>query len=286
MLLIRILIALLLMGSIPIWIRMLEASSWTIAIVRLSWALGLTCAFFYKKIDFKLLSLRGALVAPKKHLALAALGVCFGIHWITYFESIQRSTATLGILALSTYSIHVTWLSALFSDRRPTGREWIAVVLSAIGAWICLPSGEANPAAFVGFLLGLISAVFYAALPLLHQKQQHLNLPTRGSAQFLFAWLLFLPVIPCQNWALPTSEWIILSVLGILCTFVAHNLWISITTEVRPATSGLIYYVTIPITMILEFLFLEQPLQANQMLGALVIICGIFSKNLRFKKKV
>src|SRR5690606_28599013 len=100
MLLLKIAIVLLLMGSIPMWIRLLEASSWTIAIVRLSWALGLTCAFFYKKINFKLLSLREIRTFPRQHLLLIALGVCFGVHWVTYFESIQRSSATLGILAL------------------------------------------------------------------------------------------------------------------------------------------------------------------------------------------
>jgi drug/metabolite transporter (DMT)-like permease len=286
MLALKIVVVLLLMGSIPMWIRMLEVSSWTIAIVRLSWGLGLTVLFFKKRINFKLLSLRDVRVAPRKHLMLVALGVCFGIHWITYFESIQRSSATLGILALSTYGIHVTWLAALFSERRPKTQEWVAVAFSALGAWICLPSAETHPGALFGFLLGLVSAVFYAALPLLHQKQQELNLPTRGSAQFLFAWILFLPIIPSQSWDLPRTEWLILCVLGVVCTFVAHNLWIAITTEVRPATSGLIYYLTIPITMILETLFLDRPPSMNQALGAFVIIAGILSKNVPLTKKI
>jgi drug/metabolite transporter (DMT)-like permease len=271
---VKVIITLLLMGSIPMWIRLVDSTSIVIAIVRLSLGLGLTLAVFRKKIDFgKLLLIEEGLNAQNRML-LVALGVCFGAHWWTYFESIQRSSATLGILALGTYGLHVTWMGAVFSDRRPGFREWIAVAVSAFGAWICLPTPETDAGAFVGFLLGMLSGLFYAALPLLHQRQKELSLPTRGAAQFSFALLLFLPFAPTQNWQLRPEDWAVLGILGVFCTFVAHNLWISITTAVRPATSGLLYYLAIPITMLLETFVLKQPPQVSQLVGAALILSG------------
>lgn len=284
MLVFKIIVTLFLMGSIPMWIRLVDVSSWSIAFVRLSWGLGLTALFFRKRIDWRRLLLREKSQGIRARVALVALGVCFAAHWLTYFESIQRSSATLGILALSTYGIHVTWLAALFSDKRPTAREWLAVAVSAAGAWLCLPTPDAEPGAFWGFVLGLVSGLFYAALPLLHQRQQVLSLPTRGAAQFLFAWLLFLPVAPTQSWQFSTEDWWILTALGVLCTFVGHNLWISITTEVRPATSGMLYYLSIPVTMLLETLVLKQPPAVNQILGATIIALGLISKNLALQR--
>lgn len=270
----KIAVTVLLMGSIPMWIRLVESTSIVIAIVRLSLGLGLTLAVFAKKIDFGKLLLLDKTFTARSRLRLVALGLCFGVHWWTYFESIQRSSATLGILALGTYGLHVTWMGAVFSDRRPGWREWVAVSVSALGAWVCLPEPEAETGAFWGFLFGMCSGLFYAALPLLHQRQRDLNLPTRGAAQFFFALLLFLPLGPSQDWHLSQRDWGVLVVLGTFCTFVAHNLWISITTAVRPATSGLLYYLAIPITMVLETIVLKRPPTWTQLIGALLILSG------------
>jgi drug/metabolite transporter (DMT)-like permease len=270
----KVVLTLLLMGSIPMWIRLVDSTSIVIAIVRLSLGLGLTLAVFHKQIDFRKLFLIESAFSARDRMRLVALGVCFGAHWWTYFESIQRSSATLGILSLGTYGLHVTWMGAVFSDRRPGGREWIAVAVSALGAWVCLPTPGADAGAFVGFLLGMLSGLFYAALPLLHQRQTDLSLPTRAAAQFAFAWLLFLPFASTQDWRLRSEDWAVLAWLGIFCTFIAHNLWISITTVVRPATSGLLYYLAIPITMLLETFVLKRPPQMSQLVGAALILSG------------
>lgn len=273
MLPLRILIATLLMASIPVFIRMVDASSLAIGAVRLSLGLALTLAFI--KSARELGALRELAASGWRSLGLlVAIGVCFGVHWITYFEAIQRSSASLGLLALCTYGIHVSWMGALFSDRRPSRHDWVGVLLSAIGAWVCLPSPATNQGAFIGFLLGMTSAVFYAALPLLHQRVAHVPHGPRAVAQFGIAWLLFLPAVPLQNWNLSAQSWIVLGILGVFCTFVAHNLWISITTEVRPATSGLLYYLTIPVTMLLEATVLDAPPSPRQWLGAGLVLTG------------
>lgn len=270
----------LLMGAIPLLVLIVDASSFAIGVVRLTWALALTMLFLFSRIRWHAFrNIEG------DRAILLAIGVLFGLHWVTYFEAIQRSSATLGVLALSTYGIHVTWMGALFSDRRPSKRDWVSVLVAAGGAYICVPEPDVAPGAFVGFLLGLVSGLCYAALPLLHQRAVHINHPTRGAAQFLFAWLLFLPFAPFQDWGLAPRDWVILAVLGIFCTFVAHNLWISITTEVRPSTSGLLYYLALPVTMTLEALVLSKPPSQNQLVGAALIVGGNASVLLSQRQK-
>jgi len=165
-------------------------------------------------------------------------------------------------------------MGALFSKNTPTRMDWLGVVLAAIGAWVCLPALQGENLALSGFLYGLVSALCYAALPLLHQRVAHLKTSTRGSAQFFFASLLFLPFAPSLDWSLDEKSWFFLGILGVFCTFIAHNLWIAVTTEVRPATSGLLYYLALPITMVLETWILAQAPSLNQWLGALMILSG------------
>ena len=281
-LVLRVIASTVLMASIPVLIRLADgASSFVIGVVRLSIGLGLTAALIPGARDLGFLRGRREAAdgpddaSPRRPVGLLlAIGVCFGIHWITYFEAIQRSSASLGILALCTYGVHVTWMGALFSDRRPTRHDWIGVLLSGIGAWVCLPSPDASHGAFVGFLLGMTSGVFYAALPLLHQRVSYVPHGPRAVSQFGVALLVLTPAIPFQSWDLPMGTWLALGALGVFCTFIAHNLWISITTEVRPATSGLLYYLTIPITMVLESIVLESPPSPTQWAGASLVLAG------------
>lgn len=267
----QVVLSTLLMGSIPVFIRLTHASSFVIGVVRLSIGLLLTLLVFHRRIALG--GARSSNGGVGRYL-LPVIGLCFGAHWLTYFESIQRSSATLGILALCTYGIHVTWMGALFSNRKPNTHDWVGVLLSAAGAWVCLPSPSIDPDAFVGFLLGMASAVFYAALPLLHQRVAHLSHATRATGQFLFALLLLLPSAPYQNWTLAARDWGLLLVLGVFCTFVAHNLWIAVTTRVRPATSGMLYYLTIPVTMVLDAVLIGSPPSPVQWLGAGLILSG------------
>lgn len=269
----KILLTIVLMGSIPMWIRMVTGSPAEIGTVRLTWGLLLTVVFFHRRIDF-LAVLRGSREAGVPFYLLPVIGLFFGAHWFLYFESIQLSSASLGILALSTYGVHVTWMGAVFSSRHTSGRDWVAVLCSALGAWVCAPAYDPQGQAFYGFMLGMLSAVFYAALPLLHQRARALSLPTRGTAQFFFAWLVFAPVASTQTWELDTRSWVALTVLGVLCTFVAHNLWIEVTTAVRPATSGVLYYLAIPVTMVLDTLVLKNPPSVSQWGGAALILAG------------
>lgn len=259
------------MGSIPLLIRMAGAPTFTIGIVRLFFGLGLTLLVFHRRVEFF------RLMKPEKageRLTLVLIGLLFGAHWYTYFEAIQRSSATLGIVALNTYGIHVTWLGAVFASRKPSRTDWIAVLVAALGVWITLPTEHDDPRALGGFGLGLLSGLLYATLPLLHKRIAHVGHFTRGTSQFFFAWLLFLPFAPTQDWHLSQRTWILLAVLGIFCTFIAHNLWISITTEVEPRTSGLLYYLVVPVTMTLEAIILARPPSPNQLLGALFIVGG------------
>lgn len=274
------------MASIPILVRLAAgASSFVIGLSRLAIALALTAAVFRGRASFLAVLGGGARTdadhppapsagTPNMRWVLPAIGLLFGSHWYTYFEAVQRSSASLALLALCTYGIHVTWMGAVLA-KRPTGvSDWLGVGLGAAGAIVCLPSPEADTGAFVGFMFGLVSAVCYAALPLLHQRIAHVSHVQRASGQFAFAFLLLLPAAPFQTWSLPTNTWLILGALGIFCTFVAHNLWISVTTQVRPATSGVLYYLTIPVTMTLETWLLSRPPTAAQWLGAALILSG------------
>lgn len=255
------------MGSIPLWVRLTSASTTAIGLARLALGAGLSYAFFRQRMK-----LRAAFRDHGRWLVL--LGACFAAHWYTYFEAIKRTSPTLGLLSLSTFGIHVTWMSVLFGTRRATRIEWSGVLLAALGAVVIAPDIDAPAEMFEGFLIGMTSAVFYGAVPHVHQKIGHVEHWTRSFSQLGVAFLCFLPAAASVSFDLAPNDWLILGALGVLCTFVAHNVWISISTQVAPSTSGVLYYMTIPVTVLLEWAVLGQPPRADQIAGALLIASG------------
>lgn len=49
---------------------------------------------------------------------LIVVGIVTSLHWVTFYKSISLSTASLGILCLSTTTLHVTWLEPLIMKRK------------------------------------------------------------------------------------------------------------------------------------------------------------------------
>jgi drug/metabolite transporter (DMT)-like permease len=101
---------------------------------------------------------------PNRRLMLKTLGVgmIVATHWITFYMSIQLSTASLGILCLSTTTLHVTWLEPLILKKRFSWVECLFGCLVIFGIYFVSDSFDAkqNLALIVGLLSALCAALF------------------------------------------------------------------------------------------------------------------------------
>ncbi len=97
----------------------------------------------------------------KKMFQLFVVGAIVGLHWLTFYMSIQLSTASLGVLCMSTATLHVAWLEPLIT-KRPF--SWVELILSLVVVYgIYYVSGDFKPTEYLALFYGLLSA-FLAAL--------------------------------------------------------------------------------------------------------------------------
>src|SRR5690606_29012094 len=104
---------------------------------------------------------------------LAAVGVFFGLHWLTFFQSIKLASASIGVLGFSTCGVQLPLLGWLLGMGRPRASAMVGVALAMAGAALCLPWDAASEGQAAGLLLGVFSGTLYAFLPILHQKHAH-----------------------------------------------------------------------------------------------------------------
>jgi drug/metabolite transporter (DMT)-like permease len=260
-------VALALFGCIPVAVKYVHANAYTIGIVRLGVATAFVLAATAIRRELRPLPRRDV-------IRLVVIGTLFFAHWLTYFLSIKISSVAIGAIGLSTYGVDLLILGALAGHGRIRFLDIVAVLLAVAGAVVVVPSAGGGKGAVAGMLLALLSALFYATLPILHQRAVHIPTSIRTLGQFGVALLLFLLFLPKSNWDLNGRDWGALLFLAIGATLIAHTLWVRVTTVISPATASVVYYGNVPFAVLLGVVVLGEPLTWRTAAGALLIIAG------------
>lgn len=210
-------ITLVLMAGVPVFIKFTSANPLTIGLFRLSVAAILIGIFLRPVKNDRPLS--KSMIIP-----LIIIGVLFSLHWITYFLSIKKATATIGLLGISTYGIHLIFLGWAIRKNKPGIFDFVALTLALFGTYMVVPEFSFSNSATIGILLGIFSGFCFALLPILHQKYHFIPERIRIFGQFFFAWIVFMFFIPWTDWRLGPIDWWSLLYLAIPGTFIAHSL--------------------------------------------------------------
>ena len=214
---------------------------------------------------------------------LILLGICFGVHWVTYFYSIKIASASIGVIGVATFGIHLTIISLFILKIKPKKVDYFAVCLAISGVFLLISNGEEFKTGEVnkfGLALSVLSGFLYACLPILHKKIKNISTFERSLSQFFFALIVFLPFAFTTDfntdWSFEKQDWIGIIYLSVVCTVVAHTLWIRATTVLNPVASSVIYYIGTPFALFLNYLVLGEQFGVKAIIG----ICMIYMANI------
>lgn len=250
-----------------VWYRVLIAS------------LFLAAFFLYRKKPFQL---------EKKHLwKVAIVGLFVVGHWLTFYYAIQLSTASLGILCLSTATLHVTWLEPLVMKRR---FSWIEFAMGGLVIYgIYFVSDDFTQTEFTALYIGLISAFCAATFSVLNAKLAK-DIP---AAQITFyelsiglivltLFLLFTGQFSYNQLALSGSDFSWLLFLGIVCTSFAFLVTIEIVKRLGAFTVSLSINLEPIYTILLAIVILKEHelLNKNFYIGACIIILVVLANGI------
>jgi len=258
------LLSVFLMSLVPVLIKAVQTNEITIGIIRLAiGALGIFLLSLGKKQ--KLVN-RGNI----KWMLL--LGLIFSAHWFTYFKSLKMATVSLGAIGVATFGIHLLIFNWIFFKEPLQKVEVFAVLIALIGVFLVTPDEGINPDHFKGFLLAVLSGFLYACLPIINRKAKHLTTQQKAFGQFGFGLLFFAGFAPFGQWQLSSFDWLALIILGIVCTLIAHTLWIKVSSELPNSITATVYYFYVPIAMSFSYFIFNEVLTWQKIMGAALII--------------
>ncbi len=233
----------------------------------------------------------------KDGLKLVGVGVIVALHWITFYKSIQLSTASLGILCLSTTTLHVTWLEPLVM-RRPFQRiEFLLGLLVIFGIYFVSSDFKANE--YEALMFGLISAMCAALFSVFNAKlAQDIPTPTITLFEMLTGFVFISIVLAFQGrfstelFVMTQSDFYWLLFLGILCTSFAFLVTIEIVKMLGAFTVSLsinlepIYTILLAIFILNEHTLLNSKFYIGAALIILVVVFNAWIKNKQKKAEL
>ncbi len=230
-------------------------------------------------IGLRLLKLPMRISSRKRLLQVMGVGILVATHWLTFYESIQLSTASLGILCLSTATLHVTWLEPIVFKKRFSWLEFTFGLLVIGGIYFV--SSDFNPKQYLALGLGLFSALCAALFSVFNAKLAEDTPSSSITFYEMISGFVVLSVALLSrgefNWKTMSMTWSDfwwLLFLGIVCTAFAFVSTIEVMKKLGAFTVSLSINLEPVYTIVLAIPILNENelLHSNFYLGAVLII--------------
>ena len=281
----KILTSMAIFGTVGIFVRFIPMASAGIAFCR--GVLG--CIF--------LLALM-ALTGKKPNLedmkrngwVLAISGAAIGINWILLFESYRYTTVAIATICYYLAPAFVTLASPLVGEKL-TVKKLVCIGVALVGMVFVSGVLQGNQeSSFLGVVLGVGAAVFYASVILLNKKLSPIGAYDKTLCQLGAASLVVAPYILLTGGIyfgdMSPVSWIMLGVLGIVHTGIAYALYFGGIRDVNAQTAAILSYLDPVLSILLSALILRERLDVFSVAGAVLILGSALYSELPSRKNI
>lgn len=215
----------------------------------------------------------------RDYLALVMQGVILAAHWGAFFQAIQVSTVAIGLLTFSTFPVFVTFLEPCFSKERVSLSDVVVAVITFLGVALAVSKFEVGNNITRGALWGLASGLTFALLSILNRKyvQEYSSLIV-AFYQNAVATVVLLPFLFLVKPVFQLADLLLLGLLGVVFTGIAHSLFIKGLASVKAQTASIIASLE-PVYGILAaiLLFGEMPTLRESLGGAIILGAAFYA---------
>jgi drug/metabolite transporter (DMT)-like permease len=210
--------------------------------------------------------------------ALAVNGAILALHWVTFFAAVQVATVAVGLLGYATFPLFVLLLEGRLAPGRARGAEWATALLATAGLVAMIRASDPAGDTTRGLALGVASGFTFALLAV-RNRAFVAGASASGIAlwQNAFAALCVLPfvLLPGAPARVPDAvEVVLLVVLGVVCTGVAHTLFIASMRVVPAHTASVVAALEPVYGVVLAVALLREIPDARTWLGGAMIVAA------------
>ena len=211
--------------------------------------------------------------APK----LLAAGICLGVNWALLFEAYKLMSVSMATLTYYLAPVFVLLLSPVLLHEKQGARAYAGMAAAAAGLVLAVGVGDSGITAR-GLIMGLGSAVFYAALIIFNKKIDGVSGLPLTVVEIVIAACVMTPYVLLTGGRIgfPADAAGIAALLFLCLVNSALACFMYFTSMNRlPARAVALFGYVDPVSaLIFSAIFLDERLSAVQIIGAALVFAG------------
>ena len=213
----------------------------------------------------------------REALKLIAAGICLGVNWALLFEAYKLMSVSMATLTYYTSPVIVLLLSPVLLKEKQSVRAYIGMAAAVVGLVLAVGVSDAAITA-TGLLVGLGSAVFYAALIVFNKKIDGVSGLPLTTIEMVIAACVMVPYVLLTGGRIgfpPDMEGTLyLLFLCLVNTGLACFMYFSSMNKLPARAVALFGYVDPVSALIFSAVFLGDWLGVAQLAGAALVFAG------------
>lgn len=272
-------------GTLGLFVRNISVSSSELALYRAvlaTFVIGIFLLVTKQKISFSNIK--------KDILLLLLSGIALGSNWILLFEAYKYTTVSLATLSYYFAPVIVMVVSPILFKEKLTKKQILCFLMSTLGLVLITGIGDVNGQSnFLGILLGLCAAVFYATVVLLNKFIKNVEGNQKTFLQFIAAVITLIPYVMLTSGVtlagLSGIGWANLIIVGIVHTGITYCMYFSSIKALPGQKVVILSYIDPLVAVIISVTALGESISPTQILGGLLILGFTLLNEISLKNK-
>lgn len=209
-------------------------------------------------------------------------GAVLAVHWFAFFKAIQIANVATGLLGFASFPLFVLLLELALLHARARGADWAIAGLVVAGLLVLVPEPRIDNRVVQGLVWGVLSGFAFALLAVSNRALAARRAPTAiafwqnvCAAACLAPTLVISPVWP------DAREFALLLLLGVVCTALAHTLFIRSMRVLSAHTASVVAALEPVYGIALAAVLLDEVPDARTMIGAVLIVGAVLAAGAR-----
>ena len=283
---IKVLIAMLLWGSLGVFVKNISLES-----VEISFFRGIIGSIFLgivllikmrskKKSDEDIYLETSKNEYKKKDkksiIVLIISGMAIGFNWVFLFNSYNYITVANATIVYYLAPVIVIFVSPIFLKEKLTLKKVLAVMCAMIGLVLIVRTGQSstNINLTQGIINAFLAACLYTSVIILNKFIKNVDDYTKTFIQLFMASMVLLPWVIFRNNIIfdSTKSIILILILGIAHTGIAYCLYFSAMKDLKAQSIAILGYIDPVSSVVFSIFLLREPFSIYQLIGGVIIL--------------
>ena len=297
---IKVLIAMLLWGSLGVFVKNISLES-----VEISFFRGIIGSIFLgivllikmrskKKSDEDIYLETSKNEYKKKDkksiIVLIISGMAIGFNWVFLFNSYNYITVANATIVYYLAPVIVIFVSPIFLKEKLTSKKVVAVICAMCGLILIVKTNTSNVNIDLtsGIINAFIAACLYASVIILNKFIKNVDDYKKTFIQIFMASMVLLPLVIYRDKIVFDSikSIILILVLGIAHTGIAYCLYFSAMKDLKAQSIAILGYIDPVSSVVFSIFLLREPFSIYQLIGGVIILLSAIISEKKPKPKI